>query len=249
MVNLKYISIILIILTSIVGYCMAMLISNKTVSVFFKVLAAGVILALSIVHIIPDVILDNPYQYPYGCLFVLLGIFMLSFVDTLSRHTDNYNNDIEACQARKRVNPYVFETACVFHSVLIGMSLGTQDEENLTPLMITITIHQFIEGASLGWVVGEMRILSKVCLVFLYSISTPIGIFIGMQSYNENDIGWKVASNCLLGLSAGLLIYISLVQIFIGEISKSDLNKKEVLLMYATLFAGMSIMSVMAIWI
>ena len=287
MLDIKYLSIILIFLGSIAGFCLASLVSNKTFAVFFKVFAAGVILSLSVVHIIPDIILENPYEYPIGCVFVLLGIFSLSLFDSLSHtfnsstnktdlekhlssassidtisdsisvHIGDPNSHEHSCitntEMKKRVNPYVFEIACIFHSILIGISLGTQDDENIKPLVITIVIHQFIEGTSLGWVVDIVGLFPKICLMIVYSVSTPIGILIGMKSYDNENIHWKVASTCLLGFSGGLLLYISLVQIFIEEISKQELHKKESigkkLLMYTTFFLGLSVMSVMAIWI
>ena len=176
-----------------------------------------------------------------------------SIIIPLVDNNSHEHSCITNTEMKKRVNPYVFEVACIFHSVLIGISLGSQAEDNITPLMITIIIHQFIEGTSLGWVVDIVGFVPKICLMFIYSISTPIGVIIGMESYDEDNMQWKAASNCLLGFSGGLLLYISLVQIFIEEISKQELHKKENLwnkmFMYATFFIGISVMSIMAIWI
>jgi zinc transporter 1/2/3 len=264
--DIKYIAVIFVFLSSIAGFGVSKLISSKKLAIFFKLFSAGVILSLSVVHIIPEVIRDNAYEYPLGSSLFISGIFIMGIIDSLSHtfisshsHLSDHENQTHnhSCvtteQMQKKVNPYIFELACVFHSILIGITLGTQSDENITPLIISIVFHQFIEGTSLGWIIDIVNKIPKICMITIYALSTPLGIIIGMTLYNSEDMQWKIASNCLLGFSGGLLLYISLVQIYIEEINKDELHKrvnlKTKLMLHMSFFIGMALMNMLAIWV
>jgi zinc transporter ZupT len=253
----------------LVGSATSFVVKNDVAVVLMKLFSAGVILSLSIVHIIPEVSVgvNEDDAYPFGSLCILVGLVSLAIFENLS-HTFTFttpiekkhgNNDIEehhhSCiinnDLKQNINPYIFEFACVFHSVLIGISLGIQEEDNMKVVLIALIFHQFLEGASIGWIMSDIGIIKKLVMIFVYSTSTPSGILIGknIDGINQSEL-WAI---CLLGLSGGMLIYISLIQIFIEEMSKQDLHKKEHLWKkihcYISFLVGMASMSVIAIWV
>jgi zinc transporter 1/2/3 len=131
---------------------------------------------------------------------------------------DHHHSCIVNIDLKSNINPYIFEFACVFHSVLIGISLGVQ--EDIKSLLIALIFHQFLEGASIGWIMNDIGKVKKVVMILVYSTSAPIGIIIGNNILPDTSTPSSTWQVCLLGLSGGMLIYISLIQIFIEEMSK-----------------------------
>ena len=160
---------------------------------------------------------------------------------------------------KKRFMLYVFEFACVFHSFIIGISLGvTTDISTLITLMVALSVHQFLEGISLGFVVCDAKLSTIKSLIFVvsYSVTTPIGILIGaalQHIYTNKSKIQILAQGSLQGISAGMLIYIALIQIIAEELSKVELHGNgklhHKLCMYVSLVMGAICMCIMALWL
>lgn len=154
---------------------------------------------------------------------------------------------------------YIFEFACIFHSFIIGLSLGfITDQYLVKKLMIALLFHQFLEGLSLGSIIS-MAYVSKIkitLMILSYAITTPIGIIIGILIIHSQDVSksdtWIIIQGCLLGISAGMLIYISMIQIT-DEFNKKELyisnGLKKKLYMYLSLLSGAGLMCILAIWV
>ena len=171
-------------------------------------------------------------------------------------------NVVIETEKNKQVSVYLFEFACVFHSFIIGLSLGfTDDNQSVKTLMIALCFHQFLEGISLGIVVGEskMKILNSLIITLGYSITTPIAIIFGyiLDSYSKvsaDDNKVKViATSSFQGVAGGMLLYIALFQLIAEEFSKESIQKtnsiRYKITMYISLLLGASSMCVMALWI
>ena len=162
----------------------------------------------------------------------------------------------------KQVSVYLFEFACVFHSFIIGLSLGvTSNNQAVKTLMIALCFHQFLEGISLGIVVGQSKIklLKSLIITLGYSITTPFAIIIGyiIDNYSkvsENDDKIKViVTSSFQGIAGGMLLYIALFQLIAEEFSKESFQQTKGLLskisLYLALLTGASSMCVLALWI
>lgn len=329
MIDFRYISIITIFCASLVGSVLPYFI-NGYFTPFIKMFSAGIILSLSLVHIVPDSINDlNIIDYPLGGTMILLGIMFLVIVENLSHSiltkdkdnnliehnssnncdVDHHNNQIEHKRSEhnhtciNNLNPsfasnlvsnfdyevkpegythmhdnkdtsiiilYIFEFACVFHSFIIGLSLGLiTDQDNIKKLMIALLFHQMVEGLSLGSMILSSNAEKIKSCIFIasYSLMTPLGISIGLiiektsvsQSHDTGNLdqdlnkNWVITRGCFLGISAGMLIYISLIQIIMEELSKEKLHVKSALqqktYMYISMLFGASIMCIIALWI
>jgi solute carrier family 39 (zinc transporter), member 1/2/3 len=160
---------------------------------------------------------------------------------------------------KKRFMLYVFEFACVFHSFIIGVGLGvTTNKSTLITLMVALSVHQFLEGVSLGFVVSDAKLSTIKSLIFVvsYSVTTPIGICIGTtlhHIYSNISKTQIIAQGSLQGISAGMLIYIALIQIIAEEFSKVELHGnvklQQKLCMYSALVMGAICMCIMALWL
>lgn len=86
-----------------------------------------------------------------------------------------------------------------------------------------------------------------------FAITTPAGISagIGLSSfYNPNSPKALVVEGILDSVSAGILIYMALVDLIAADFlsKKMSCNARLQILSYFTLFLGASLMSVLAIW-
>ncbi|XWS40480.1 hypothetical protein CRYUN_Cryun18bG0143600 [Craigia yunnanensis] len=146
---------------------------------------------------------------------------------------------------RHRIISQVLEVGIVVHSVIIGMALGaSQSAKTIKPLVAALTFHQFFEGIGLGGCISQAKFKSGAIAIMLlfYSLTTPIGIAFGMgisKIYNENSPKALVVEGTLNSISAGILIYMSLVDLFAADfMNPSNLS----------LLLGAACMSLLAKW-
>ncbi|KAJ3251209.1 hypothetical protein HK104_007385, partial [Borealophlyctis nickersoniae] len=114
--------------------------------------------------------------------------------------------------ADKHVTTYILEAGIASHSIIIGVTLGAARDEFKT-LFIALLFHQFFEGIALSSVVMETEFKKKITalvMVIFYTLTTPIGIAIGIalrESYAENATHALITTGVLDALSAGILLY------------------------------------------
>jgi solute carrier family 39 (zinc transporter), member 1/2/3 len=171
-------------------------------------------------------------------------------------------NVVVELNKKKQVSVYLFEFACVFHSFLIGLSLGvTNNDPSTKTLTIALCFHQFLEGVSLGIVVGEsnMKLVKSIFITLGYSITTPLAIMIGyvLDTYNtistDNNKIKTIATCSFQGFAGGMLLYIALFQLIAEEFSKESLQKNKSIMcklsLYISLLLGATSMCIMGVWI
>ncbi|KAE8724801.1 Zinc transporter 5 [Hibiscus syriacus] len=157
---------------------------------------------------------------------------------------------------RQRIISQVLEVGIVVHSVIIGMALGaSQSAKTIKPLVAALTFHQFFEGMGLGGCISQAKFKNRATamMLVLFSLTTPMGIAMGMgvsKVYNENSPKALVVEGVLNSLSAGILIYMSLVDLlgvdFMNPVMQS--NVKLMLGSNISLLLGAASMSLLAKW-
>lgn len=95
--------------------------------------------------------------------------------------------------------------------------------------------------------------MKKLVMVFFFSITTPLGIAIGMglsKIYQENSPTALITVGILNASSAGLLIYMALVDLLAADFmgSKLQASVKLQIKCYAAVLLGAGGMSLMAKW-
>ncbi|KAK9154814.1 hypothetical protein Sjap_002294 [Stephania japonica] len=157
---------------------------------------------------------------------------------------------------RHRVVAMVLELGIVVHSVVIGLSLGASDNTcTIKSLVAALCFHQMFEGMGLGGCIlqGEFSFVKKALMAFFFSVTTPLGIAVGIglsNIYKENSPSSLAIVGVLNASSAGLLIYMALVDLLSAEFMGPKLqnNMKLQLKCYVAVLLGAGGMSVMAIW-
>ncbi|KAF5194978.1 Zinc transporter 4 protein [Thalictrum thalictroides] len=179
----------------------------------------------------------------------------------LSSHSNSHgfgdhSDGDEEPPMRHVVVAQILELGIVSHSVIIGLSLGvSQSPCTIRPLIAALSFHQFFEGFALGGCISQAQYkttLSNVMACF-FAITTPSGIGIGIaisSLYSRNSPRALVVEGILDSISAGILIYMALVDLIAADFlsKKISCNVKLQVVSYFTLFLGASLMSLLAIW-
>ncbi|GAA5836586.1 hypothetical protein JCM9279_000435 [Rhodotorula babjevae] len=120
------------------------------------------------------------------------------------------------------------EFGVVLHSILIGLTLATTGDDEVTTLFIVIIFHQMFEGLGLGTRLAFLKLdhLGKKYALLpwmgalLYSSCTPIGMAIGLglrEGISMSSGTASVVSGVLDATSSGVLLYTATVELIAHE--------------------------------
>ncbi|KAJ6819399.1 putative zinc transporter 6 [Iris pallida] len=160
---------------------------------------------------------------------------------------------------KQRMVSQVLEIGIIFHSVIIGVTMGmSQNRCTIRPLVAALSFHQIFEGMGLGGCIAQagfgMKTVGYMCLMF--SATTPLGILMGMMifymtGYNDSSPNALIFEGLLGSLSSGILVYMALVDLiavdfFHNKAMASNPRLKKI--SYVVLVLGSASMSVLALW-
>ncbi|KAJ7982079.1 Zinc transporter protein [Quillaja saponaria] len=157
---------------------------------------------------------------------------------------------------RHRIISQVLELGIVVHSVIIGISLGAAESpDTIKPLLVALSFHQFFEGMGLGGCISQAEFKSRATTIMatFFSLTTPIGIAIGIgvsSVYKENSPTSLIVEGIFNSASAGILIYMALVDLLAADFMNSKLQSNVRLQLGAniSLLLGAGSMSFLARW-
>ncbi|KAJ1423437.1 Zinc/iron permease [Sesbania bispinosa] len=164
--------------------------------------------------------------------------------------------DEEETDVRHVVVSQVLELGIVSHSVIIGLSLGvSQSPCTIRPLIAALSFHQFFEGFALGGCISQaqFKASSATIMACFFALTTPVGVGIGTgiaSVYNPYSPGALIAEGILDSLSAGILVYMALVDLIAADFlsKRMSCNFRLQIVSYCMLFLGAGLMSSLAIW-
>ncbi|KAF3483871.1 zinc/iron transporter protein [Arthroderma uncinatum] len=151
----------------------------------------------------------------------------------------------------------LMEAGIVFHSVILGVTLVVSGDSGYTPLFIVIIFHQMFEGLALGSRIAELPktgISTKFIMAAIFSIITPLGMAIGLgvlHTFNGNDRSTIIAIGTLDALSAGILAWAAIVDMWCHDWIHGDLKDASfarTVTGLLSLVAGMVLMGVLGKW-
>ncbi|XP_030546521.2 zinc transporter 8-like [Rhodamnia argentea] len=157
---------------------------------------------------------------------------------------------------RHRVISQVLELGIVVHSVIIGISLGASESPTtIRPLVAALSFHQFFEGMGLGGCISQAKFKTRaiVIMALFFSLTTPVGIGIGLgvtNVYDENSPNSLIVEGIFNAASAGILIYMALVDLLAADFMSPKLQNSG-RLQFGTnvaLLLGAGCMSLLAKW-
>ncbi|ORX36144.1 ZIP zinc transporter-domain-containing protein [Kockovaella imperatae] len=174
-----------------------------------------------------------------------------------ANHGIGHGHHFDAALAAERSwQTLLLEAGIIFHSIMIGVTLGASSGDGWTTLLIVIVFHQFFEGSALGVRIALLSWLSKwktlsMGLAFTVSCTVGIGIGIGVRgSFSQNGKASLLSVGILNSISAGILLYTAfnlLAEDFVnGPLRRAGLFK--VVSALAAFFAGLVAMSVLGKW-
>ncbi|CAN4110416.1 unnamed protein product [Withania somnifera] len=157
---------------------------------------------------------------------------------------------------RQRVITQVLELGIIVHSVIIGIALGASESpKTIKPLVGALTFHQFFEGVGLGGSIAQAELKSRaiVIMTLFFSLTTPVGIAIGLgitNVYDENSSTALIVEGIFNSASAGILIYMALVGFLAADFMHPRMqgNGKLQLGANVSLLLGAGLMSLLAKW-
>ncbi|EPQ32161.1 uncharacterized protein PFL1_00358 [Pseudozyma flocculosa PF-1] len=151
----------------------------------------------------------------------------------------------------------ILEFGVIFHSVIIGITLGTTSD--FTILFIVIIFHQMFEGLGLGSRLAFLPLKLKSMIPYVgaiaYGLVTPIGLAIGLgirHTYNEESATASYVTGVFDSVSAGILLYTGTVEllahefIFNEKIRTAPLGK--VMLNVGEMLLGAGLMALLGRW-
>ncbi|XP_004293828.1 PREDICTED: zinc transporter 8-like isoform 2 [Fragaria vesca subsp. vesca] len=273
LITYKLVAIVSVLVSGALGVCLPFLVKvnipflhpDNDFYLLIKAFAAGVILATSFVHVLPDAqeSLTSPClsQKPWGKFPFTGFVAMVSAIGTLMMEAlaTGYNkrsalSKPQPIDGDEETNQ-VLELGIIVHSVIIGVSLGAcQKLHTIKPLVAALSFHQFFEGIGLGGCIYQAKFSHKTMAVMVgfFSLTSPCGIGVGIaisNSYNENSPTSLVVEGLLLSASAGILIYMALVDLLAADFinnAKMLTNPKLQLGANFTLLLGAGFMSLLA---
>ncbi|XP_010941688.1 zinc transporter 4 [Elaeis guineensis] len=157
---------------------------------------------------------------------------------------------------RHRIISQVLELGIVVHSLIIGISLGASESPStIRPLLGALSFHQFFEGIGLGGCIVQANFRAKatVIMAVFFSLTAPIGISLGIaisSSYKENSPIALIVEGIFNSASAGILIYMALVDLLAADFThpKMQNNGRLQLGTHLALLLGAGLMSILAKW-
>ncbi|KAL3506764.1 hypothetical protein ACH5RR_032146 [Cinchona calisaya] len=164
--------------------------------------------------------------------------------------------DEDSVSSRYRVISQVLELGIIVHSVIIGIALGASDSpKTIKPLLPALTFHQFFEGTGLGGCITQAKFNARAIAImaFFFSLTTPVGIAIGIgiaNVYNENSPNALIVQGVFDAASAGILIYMALVDLLSADFMNPKMQSNGRLQLGAnvSLLLGAGCMSLLAKW-
>lgn len=172
----------------------------------------------------------------------------------------NNEAEIDYVWTQAHFDVYLLEAGIIFHSIMIGVSLGATGGDQWLPLFIAIIFHQFFEGLALGARICALSWLPrhwwrKWAMAAAFGAITPIGIAIGISlhaSYNPNSVTALLTTGVLDALSAGVLLYAGVVELLVHDFMHGELahaSGGKVGTAIVALIAGTICMSVLGKWV
>ncbi|ETV65227.1 hypothetical protein H257_18002 [Aphanomyces astaci] len=133
-------------------------------------------------------------------------------------HHGHSHGDLAKNNTHKKINVLIFEIGVAIHSVIIGLDLGVSTGDGFITLLVAICFHQFFEGVAVGSsaVTAFSNIRSSVFTAVAYSLTTPLGIAIGIavnSSYSNTSVTSLWVRGVLDSVAGGILVYTGIVEL------------------------------------
>lgn len=228
-------------------------------------LAAGILLGMGIVHLLPEA--DAAWRaivpgYPVAFVLAAVAFLAILFVEhvLLPPHHHGVHEGIGHGRTElpdefgvhvqsQYLYAYALLIALSIHSFVSGAALGMQHEAaKAFAIFVAIVAHKTTEGFALGVSMTRNRVGGPMALVFLtlFASTTLIGILAGMLVTDALDgSAARGLDACFLSLAAGTFIYIAALDIITEEFTHGgDRGTK-----WCLALVGLALTALLALWL
>lgn len=175
---------------------------------------------------------------------------------------DDWSEDADPAQLersfKQQISAFlILEFGVIFHSVIIGLNLGTVGKEFKT-LYPVIVFHQSFEGLGIGARMSAIPFPPGSYLPWIlclaYGLTTPISIAIGLgfrNTYSAGSFTASVVSGVLDAMSAGILLYTALVELIARDFLFNPMlttDNRKLFFMIGCVFLGTMLMALLGKW-
>lgn len=165
----------------------------------------------------------------------------------------------EVVKLKQRLVSQVLEIGIIFHSVIIGVTMGmSQNQCTIKPLVAALAFHQIFEGMGLGGCIAQAGFSfgTTAYMCFMFAVTTPMGIVLGMilfsvTGYDDSSPKALIMEGLLGSFSSGILIYMGLVDLIAADFFHNKMMTSNLWLKkasYIALILGSTSMSILALW-
>ncbi|WZY68968.1 hypothetical protein YC2023_001208 [Brassica napus] len=239
-----------------------------------KCFASGIILGTGFMHVLPDsfemlssqCLKENPWhKFPFSGFLAMLSGLITLVIDSMATSIYTRKNAVGIIphgHGHGPGNDVTLPTkdgdsadAQLLRYRVIAMVRATSDTCTIKGLIAALCFHQMFEGMGLGGCIlqAEYTNLNKFLMAFFFAITTPFGIALGIALstiYRDNSPSALITVGLLNACSAGLLIYMALVDLLAAEFMGPKLQgsiKMQIKCFIAALL-GCGGMSIIAKW-
>jgi zinc transporter 1/2/3 len=158
----------------------------------------------------------------------------------------------------QHISIIILESGILFHSVIIGLTLGVTPDTEFRVLLLAVGFHQLFEGMALGVMISnlDLKFTTKFFVLgLLYPLTTPLGIVVGIlvrEKYNGNSQSLLLLQGVLNSLSAGILMYNVYAELMGVEINHNEVftkfSKGFKFACFMAMYVGAIALAILALW-
>jgi zinc transporter 1/2/3 len=228
-------------------------------------LAAGILLGIGIVHMLPEA--DEAWRaivpdYPVAFVLAAVAFLAILFVEhvLLPPHShgpqegighgrSELPDEFGAHVQTQYLYAYALLVALSIHSVVAGAALGMQQEAaSAIAIFVAIIAHKTTEGFALGVSLTRngVRGSGGVFVAVLYGFTTPVGILAGVAATDMLEIGSATGLDAtFVALAAGTFIYIASLDIITDEFTHGGDRATK----WCLAVLGLGLSALLALWL
>ncbi|MCB9201874.1 MAG: ZIP family metal transporter [Flavobacteriales bacterium] len=202
-------SIVALILSVWIGAFVGFWFRGKTSNIpnYFLVFSGGFLLSITLNEIFPHI-----YQSQASDVgaFIILGVIIQIFLEFLTRGVEHGHVHHEKSET---VFPFALLIGLLLHSFIEGIPISSGEHHSHDHLHESLSIGVFVHKLPVSFLLSyylfksNLKIIYSLLLIFLFSISSPLGILVGenflMKYQNES-----------LAVAGGVFLHISSLIIF-----------------------------------
>lgn len=155
--------------------------------------------------------------------------------------TTSAQREEAAGKLRLVMRAWLFFVALSLHGIFDGLSVASEnDPSGFTATLVAVLSHKLFDGLAVGVAVfpAGLPALQVWLILIVSSLSTPLGIGIGMAADNlAGSANLKLVNAVALSLASGSFAYISLMELLPSSLSNSRLLLPKLALFVAAFLA------------